>query len=291
MVMREKARKLGHDLYCHRDIANNAKATQELTVRQAIQSFTREQKNAVILWFLRQGPFWEDVRGHSQDEYLECKGVVVTDTAVGEAAWRCLHDGVERWLISLTPSNWEYSPIPVDWVIGVDDRRSVSIKNYWEILSFATALRTAPTQLTSWTHLEQLAVARCSELTFAANAFTPLNGHPFVSSAADRVLFLLKKLHQYKSSFDADGKLTPDGHEIYQNFFTGRARFSDSSDSEKHEFKTEMTFAHPASPGKTIFCPWHGKVQTPPYRIHFSWPARAAEPLYIVYVGPKITKR
>ena len=51
-----------------------------------------------------------------------------------------------------------------------------------------------------------------------------------------------------------------------------------------------MTFKHPTDASKTLFCPWHGKVQTPQLRVHFSWPVRADEPLYIVYVGPKITK-
>jgi hypothetical protein len=40
-----------------------------------------------------------------------------------------------------------------------------------------------------------------------------------------------------------------------------------------------------------IFCTWHGKVKTPQYRIHFSWPISAVAPLYVVYIGPKITKR
>lgn len=86
--------------------------------------------------------------------------------------------------------------------------------------------------------------------------------------------------------------------EIYRNFFTGKkggggrgALFSDSSDDEKIKFETEMRFKHPAEVNKTLFCPWHGKVQTPPLRIHFSWPVRADDPLYVVYVGPKITKR
>ena len=26
-------------------------------------------------------------------------------------------------------------------------------------------------------------------------------------------------------------------------------------------------------------------------RLHFSWPIRADEPVYVVYVGPKLTKR
>ena len=35
----------------------------------------------------------------------------------------------------------------------------------------------------------------------------------------------------------------------------------------------------------------HGKVKTPQIRIHFSWPITASTPLYVVYVGYKITKK
>jgi len=52
-----------------------------------------------------------------------------------------------------------------------------------------------------------------------------------------------------------------------------------------------MTFRHPEKADETIFCPWYGKVGTPQLRVHFSWPVRADETLYVVYVGPKITKR
>ncbi len=132
---------------------------------------------------------------------------------------------------------------------------------------------------------------------FAADAFAYLEGCPFVSGAAYRLLFILDTLHRFKSCFDSDGRRTAEGHEIYRDFFAGKkgeggrgAVFSDSSDSEKSKFKQEMTFGHPEKTGKTLFCPWHGKVQTPQLRVHFSWPVRADEALYVVYVGPKITK-
>ena len=43
---------------------------------------------------------------------------------------------------------------------------------------------------------------------------------------------------------------------------------------------------------RKLFCPWHGKVSTRTLRIHFSpGQIRASDPLYVVYVGPKLTKR
>ena len=99
-------------------------------------------------------------------------------------------------------------------------------------------------------------------------------------------------LHDLKNCFDDRGQRTPEGHETYRKHFTGKkAWFSDSSDSEKADFRRDLTFSHPADAGETLFCTWHGKVKTPQLRIHFSWPVHAAEPLYVVYVGPKITRR
>lgn len=130
------------------------------------------------------------------------------------------------------------------------------------------------------------------------DAFAPLVGHPFASGAAERLLFIMHLLDRFKACFDEDGQRTLEGHEIYRDFFTGQKGeggrgplFTDSSEKEKKSFKAEMTFKHPTDSSKTLFCPWHGKVQTPPLRVHFSWPVRADEPLFIVYVGPKITKR
>jgi len=186
----------------------------------------------------------------------------------------------------------------VDWVSETDVRKTVDVANHWDPAAIEAVLRAAAPPPASWKQLEILATERCAQITFAVDALAPLNGLPFVPGAAQRLVFILDTLDRFKSCFDADGQRTPEGHEIYQNFFTGKkgdggrgALFSDSSADEKNTFESKMTFTHPADAGKTLFCPWHGKVQTPPLRIHFSWPVRADEPLYVVYVGSKITKR
>ena len=116
--------------------------------------------------------------------------------------------------------------------------------------------------MASWDQLKALASARCTHLTFTVDAFAPLNGHPFVSGAAQRLLFVLDTLNHFKSCFDVDGQRTPEGHEIYRDYFTGRKGdggrgplFTDSSDDEKRTFETEMTFKHPTDANKTLFCP------------------------------------
>ena len=79
---------------------------------------------------------------------------------------------------------------------------------------------------------------------------------------------------------------------VEQYFFRrGKALFSDSSDSEKNDanFRTAMTFKDPE--GRELICFWHGKIKTPQYRIHFSYPLKKGAPLYIAYIGEKLTKK
>lgn len=53
-----------------------------------------------------------------------------------------------------------------------------------------------------------------------------------------------------------------------------------------------MTFSDPSPTGKKLFCPWHGKIKTPQFRIHFEWPRPAGQrEIKVVYIGPKITKQ
>jgi len=296
MEIRRIAQGFSRVLYCHRNLAQ-ARVTPTETMPQAVQWLRVEERRAFMQWLTRHGPFWEDARHHAADDWLEWNGEIVTDTAVGEAGWCCLN-GIERALVSLIPSDWRFSPVSLDWVSETSGTRTVDIGNYWTPESVESALRDASALLASWRGLEEWARAQCTELKFTTDAFVYLEGHPFVSGAADRVLFILDTLNRLKTCFGADGQRTAEGNELYRDFFTGKkggggrgALFSDSSEGEKSKFKQEMTFKHPENTGKTIFCPWHGKVQTPQLRVHFSWPVRADEVLYVVYIGPKITKK
>jgi len=296
MAIREIARRFGRELHCHRGLAN-ALVMPNMTMPQAILGLSQSQQRALRSWFTKTGPFWEDTRSHGPDDYLELNGAVVTDTAVGEAAW-CRLIGIDRELVSVAPSNWQFSPLSVEHLNGGNTPTTVEVENHWDPGALENALENAPVPMATWRQLETLAKARFPLLTIATHAFTALDGHPFVPGAAQRLLSIMGILNQFKSCFEADGQRTKEGHEIYQNFFTGAkeggghgATFSDSSDSEKEEFKTKLTFRQPDDANKSMFCTWHGKVQTPQIRVHFSWPVRANEPLYVVYVGPKLTKR
>ena len=291
MVIRETARRFGRELYCHRNTAN-AQVTHALNIPQSLKVLKIDQRRGLMQWLTRQGPFWEVVRQHSGDDWLDYNGDIVTDTAVGEAA-HCVFYGVDRALVSMKPSSWLTSPLSVtlqDCQLDSAHVQNVNIDNYWDVDKLKAALVAAPSSLGSWRDLETTARIRFPNLTFSSDSFEKLEGHPFAKGAAERLLGCLAVLHDLKGCFGENGERTPDGHRLYDKHFAGdKAWFSDSSDTEKSRFEKDLTFAHPTKGGESLFCPWHGKVKTPQLRIHFSWPVRANKPLYVVYVGPKIT--
>lgn len=289
MAIRNVAKRYGREVYCHRNMAS-VQIMPNVYMQQAIQGLPIDDRRAVMQWLTRRGPFWEDERLHGEDDWLECRGDVVTDTAVGEAAYRCFNR-TETSLVSLIPSSWDFSPALVEWHKSNEELERVEVVNYRNSNTLETALRAAPLQITSWEMLATVSKDRCTELTFSLDCFKPLKGYPFALHAAQSVLSRLETLDRLKVCFNEKGECTAEGHEIYQKHFAGsRAWFSDSSDPEKRDCKNDMTFL--LNDGTSLFCPWHGKVNYHiPLRIHFSWPVTAVDPLHIVYVGPKLTLR
>lgn len=290
MTMRNKSRQYGRELYCHRNMAHSD-VTFDMNMRQAVNRFDRSKQRVLMQWFAQQGPFWDDDRIHESDDYLECHEQIVTDTALGEAAIRRLHSRDCR-VISLKPSDWEFTPLSVFWKSSDIDETGIDIPNYWEMPPLESALREAPEPVSSWEAMAKICKRRFSDLSFSTDAFDPLKGHPFNFGCAQRIMERLEILNRFKTCFDETGTRTDEGQRLYQEYFTGKkAWFTDSSDSEKNKFKSQLTFQHPDVAGEDLICTWHGKVKTPQIRIHFSWPVSADTPLYIVYVGPKITKK
>ena len=288
MTIRSMARRFGRDLQCHRNVANS-KVMPGWIMQRAIQTLSMDRRRAVMQWLSQLGPFWDEFQQHSSDDWLECNGEPITDTAIGEAAY-CLSLGIDRRLVSLNPSDWLTSPLFVEFESGPVGQ--VEVLNYWRAEEVQAALTAAPASVHSWDDLSAAARVRFPDLAFSPNSFTRLRGHPFGRGPSERILSLLTVLNNFKKCFNELGQRTPEGQEIYQKHFTGeKAWFSDSSETEKARFKSDLTFPHPTKSGESLFCTWHGKVKTPQLRIHFSWPIRANEQLYVVYVGPKITKR
>lgn len=290
MVARNTSKQFGRELSCHRNMAY-AQVTRDLTMPQAVQQLSADKKKALILWLTKNGPYWDDARLHSSDDFMECLDFIVTDSAIGEAAFRRFH-GSDCHLFSIMPSVWECSPLLVFWYQIDGDKKETNVDNHVNATTLEEALRLAPEPIYSWEQLNAICRIRFPHIIFAFDAFEPFWGHPFVPGAANRILERLDVLEQIIGCVNERGDRTAEGHRLYRDYFTGeKSWFSDSSESEKNEFKSELTFKHPKLDGEKLFCSWHGKVKTPQIRIHFSWPISVNSPLYVVYVGPKITKR
>ena len=289
LAMRKMARQYGRELRCHRN-AINAQVTPNLTMPKAVQALSIDSRRSLMQWLTRYGPFWEDVRQHGEDDWFELNNEIVTDSAVGEAAY-CGFYGITYALVSINPSSWLISPLSVNWQKD-SEVKSIDVLNFWEANALKEFLVATPMPFRSWEDLDTAARSRFPDLTFSPDSFDPLRGHPFSKSVSNRLFQLLNVLHELKNCFNEHGERTSVGHEIYQKHFMGdKAWFSDSSEREKTAFVNELTFRHPGNYQESLFCTWHGKEKSYQFRIHFSWPIRSDKPLYVVYIGPKITKR
>lgn len=286
MSLRRTAIRSGFQLHSPKDILNR-RVTPSKSLNQALQRLPIDQKRSILQWLTKRGPFWEDLARHDFDLYMDYRGQIVTETAVGEAAY-CLDIGLNRALVSFAPSNWQLSPVYVRVVSDIITE--VAVPNYWETLELEAALQEARPPLDSWEQMERQSRREFQRLIFFADCFSNLSGQPFQPGVADRILARLRILNDLVGSVDAGGQRTPEGHRIYQEHFTGdSAWFSDSSETEKRQFERELTFTGPD--GNHFFCTWHGKLYNPPYRIHFAWPVSYRVPLYVAYIGLKLTRR
>jgi len=139
MKMRNLCRRFGLELYCHKNMAH-AQVTKSLIMPQAIQSFSQQEKSALMQWLTRKGPYWEDFRKHDSGDYLECNEQVVTDSAIGEAAFRCFHAG-NCQLVSMVPSDWEETPLVVWWHENGSGDIDIQVVNHLDIATAILIMR------------------------------------------------------------------------------------------------------------------------------------------------------
>lgn len=293
MTMRRVARGYNREVHCHGDVMSRDVASGRMTLRQAVQRLQPDERRAVMQWWTKGGPFWEADRRHGPDDWFECRDEIVTNSTLGEAAYRQAV-GIDCDVISFSPSEWTDSPLSVTWCRDDDelDDLRLDIANSWDAAALEARLHSAAPAIRSWRQLEERSRGGLANLTFGPSCFVPLQGLPFSDAAATRIRLLLGILNRFAGAFDADGSRNVEGLRIQADYFVGRnALFSDSSDTEKRDFGDKMRFQHPEAPGQALSCTWHGKINQMALRIHFSWPVRADEPLYVMYIGQKITRR
>ena len=172
MAMRSVAQRFGWDVYCHRGLLT-ANPMPNMSMQQAIGHLAVEsERRAAMGWLTRGGPFWDDLRRHDVDDYLECQGEVVTESAVGEAAFRTLHS-VECGLVSVTPSDWDFSPVEVTWRRDAEglETQHTHLDNWRDVVALEEILRNAAPPIRSWDDLRESSANRFKSLTFAGDCF------------------------------------------------------------------------------------------------------------------------
>ncbi len=271
-------------IHCARGF-RNVEPRPGVRLEPALRAVPPDERRLFLSWLNKGGPFWDDSRRHGPDEWLQCRGEVVTDSSVGEAAFRSL-SGSGCGLVSLKPSNWDYTPVRVFRRHGDEEppAERADLPNWRDPESLAEGLRAIPPSVRTWWDFQR-EIRRYPNLRFAPGCMDPLDGLPFSDGAVRELLRRLDVLNRFAGLRDGTRKK----RQLREKHFVGRkAWFSDSSDDEKVKFGQKMTFRHPDKPGETLFCPWHGKVKIQQLRIHFSWPET---PIYVVYIGQKLTRR
>ncbi|NJL57236.1 hypothetical protein HC928_20420 [bacterium] len=286
MVCRSITVRYQYPLYCsrtiiHRPVSGNTLFSQAVANRGDI---TRK----VMIWIDRQGPFWDEPPEHDPSEWYEWNDEVVTETSLGEASFK-LSRNTSTVVVSFSPSNFLSNPLQIIWKQAQELQDTLEVYNFWhsqELDTFLGQFRLPPE---SWTALIEQAQADFVHLDFLPSVADALLGQPFNVTIARQALRLLRILNDLKGDINNQGAFSEAGHELLETFFRGeRAYFSDESESNRQIFRKELMFNKPN--GEKIFCPYHGKISHRYFRIHHSWPIRHDEPLYIAYIGPKITK-
>ncbi|MBA6098372.1 hypothetical protein H4C80_14690 [Pseudomonas juntendi] len=243
----------------------------------------------MLSWVTKSGPFWDTQRHFVADDYFEHQNVDVTDTALGEAA-RATLSGAKSNLISFKGGGFDYRPVAVQHGITEDILGKIELQNEWDFSHIRHILIAATPPPLNWHQMLEQSIHKFENLAFSPLCIDQLLAEPFSSYVVERVFELCKVLDEYAKILRMSGKPTARSNEILAQHFSGeKAWFTDESDTNKRNFAEKLRFKNFDGEGKTS-CPWHGKIKTPQYRLHFKWPLTPGDRLEIFYIGPKITK-
>lgn len=294
MKMKVKANGYGYKLECskrlfEREIYDNR------YFPTVLDEFSNNQKKVILLWVTKQGPFWEDEQTHSENDYVTIDGreeLFNGDTICELTVLRLKN--TESCLVSILPSSWCINPLNAIYHHDDENSDNVAITNFWKIDTFSNFLDSIGYNIVSWDQLEQYCNDIFSNLTFSKVCFRPLFKLPFIKTACDKIINQLSILNDLCINVDDNGALNAKGNELHDKYFVGdNALFTDSSETEKRDYKNSLTFKNPDNPGEDIFCTMHGKISTRhiPIRLHFDWNNKKKKLLYVTYIGQKITKK
>lgn len=277
---------------CSRSLINSIVCDEQPLIRYVADNFERDTRLQLMTWLTNHGPFWDDARTEVDFDSFTYQGINITDQGLGEAG-RLQSVGINAWAYSFCGGEIDFSNTPIfishsleEIVVG-----NYEISNLWSVESISAQINASVPLPVSWEGMLLKAVEAFEWLSFLSNPHTDLVATPFSRGASERIFMLLGVLNKIAENTNDDGSRNKIAQDLYDTFFVGeKPPFTDESDSNKIDFKKEMTFSDAC--GKDVFAPWHGKVNSPKIRIHFEWPRPANQKnIKILFVGPKITKK
>ncbi|WP_155651128.1 hypothetical protein [Burkholderia stagnalis] len=290
--LRYKYPALAEGLHCSKSL-REAFVTTDSNFREAVQrSADPNLRRTVLEWVASKGPFWEDSRAANADDYFEVHDIDATDTGIGEAARQQII-GTSASTYSFHGTSFDYSPLRVTHGLPEAPLNHLDIENFWttnQLITAADNLETAPV---NWEQVIDRAQRRFDRLAISPNISDILRGEPFIPYVVERIFELLRVLQEFVNSRNPDGTHSEETKIIIREHFSGeKAWFSGESERNEQDFRGKLTFKDFDGSDREHFCPWHGKIKTPQFRIHFPWPMESSQKtLKIFYIGPKITKR
>lgn len=288
--LRYKRTELTKNLLCTREILSRP-VTHNYNLSQTLYAIKDQNLRALALsWITRSGPFWDENRQIVENDYFELENQDITDSGIGEAA-RHASIGNPSEIVSFPCENFNHSPLIITHGLAEAPLGLYNIENKWDWNELERSILATQPPITSWRQMKTEISKSFEFLSFTTQCTDTLDPQPFSSYAAQRVIELLSVLNEYIRELTPEGTSSDRNHEIIRTHFSGKkAWFSDESDTNKNKFRKELSFISDQRNGERVFCPMHGKIKTPQYRIHFEWPPKGRTSLEILYIGPKITK-
>lgn len=264
-------------------------------VREVVQSWRGSSTSkAFLAWVGRNGPFIEEDRLPEADDFFHCFGIDVTDGGLGEAARR-VKAGEVVASVSFPGGINDFAKSLLEVVQGLEEDPIASYKvdNFWDAADLLNSAHRFAEPAGNWRSMIEAGRCRFPHLMLPDSIWEHprLAREPFDAVIRDRFYALLDHLNTYMSGRNADGSEGPVAQEVVHAHFHGdRALFSPESQTNRTDFRAEMTFANPGEGGE-IFAHWHGKISHRYFRLHFEWPVPpGGTRLKVLYVGPKLTK-
>lgn len=255
---------------------------------------SEDVRRLLLQWLTTWGPFIDDDRQAEPDDFFEFEGNDVTDQGLGEAARRVKYsESAGVFSFRSQAIDFARTPLQVDHGLPEERYGSYDIPNVWELEKLERKARDILPAPTTWNEL----IGHCRQMFdrvwIADYVLTELGRETFYPNVANRTLALLSVLQEVMEGRNPrNGKFSAAAMAQWQRHTTGdKAWFTDESPGNKVEFEHALTFPDPSDLNRSLFCPMHGKIKTPQFRIHFEWPVPVGqEKLKVVYIGPKRTK-